>query len=87
MDQQVLRPILHVLRRSRPVRVPAHPVADVFGKPLVELREVLRDDEPVAPDVPTIFDRERIRLVRPLFHRKTGKTNGLVSDFTQYCSA
>ena len=56
-------------------------LVDVIGKPLVELREVLRDDKPVAPHRPTIFDRERIRLVRPLFHRKTGEINGMTSDF------
>jgi nucleoid DNA-binding protein len=59
----------------------AYPFANVIGEPLVELREVLRDDKPVAPHRPTIFDRERIRLVRPLFRRKTGKINGMTFDF------
>jgi hypothetical protein len=36
----------------------------------------------VASDAPTVSDRERIGLAPPLFGRKTGKTNGFVSDFS-----
>jgi len=42
MDQQVLRPVLDIFLRCRPVYVPVDPVADVLGKPLMELVEVLR---------------------------------------------
>ena len=51
VDEQVLRPVLHILLRGGPIHVPVDPVADVLGKPLVEFVEVLRDDEPVVPDV------------------------------------
>jgi hypothetical protein len=54
---------------------------DVIRKPLEKLWEVSRDNKPVASEVPTIFDRERIRLVRPLFNRKTGEINGMTFDF------
>jgi hypothetical protein len=47
VDQQVLRPILQVLPRCRPLRVLAHPIVDVIGESLVELLEVFRDDKPV----------------------------------------
>src|SRR5579872_2319388 len=82
MDQQVLRPILYILLRRRRGGVLADPSVNVIGKPLVEFREVLRDDKPIASDVPTVSDREGVGLARLLFHRKTGKTNGLDSDFS-----
>jgi nucleoid DNA-binding protein len=80
VDQQVLRPVLYIFLRCQRGSVLADPSVNVIGKPLVELREVLRDDKPVAPHRPTIFDREGIRLVRPLFHRKTGEINGMTFD-------
>src|SRR5258708_38066352 len=76
-----MRPVLYIFLRCRRCSVLADPSVNVIGEPLVELREVLRDDKPVAPHRPTILDRERIRLVRPLFNRKTGEINGMTFDF------
>jgi nucleoid DNA-binding protein len=81
MDKQVLRPVLYIFLRCRHGSVLANPSVNVIGKPLVELREVLRDDKPVASNVATILDRERIRSARPLFHRKTGEITGMTFDF------
>src|SRR5487761_95103 len=87
MDQQVLRPVLYILLRCRRGSVPADPSVNVIGKPLVALREVLRDDKPVAPHRPTIFDRERIRLVRPHFLQKNWGNYRDDSQLRQYCSS
>jgi hypothetical protein len=56
--------------------VPVDPVPDVLGKPLVELIEVLRDDEPVVPNVPPVNNRERVGFT--VFNRKFGKINSLI---------
>jgi nucleoid DNA-binding protein len=55
------------------------PVADVFGKSLVELIEVLRDDEPVVPDVVPVNNGERVRF--PVFNRRIGETNTLILNW------
>ena len=85
MDEKVLRPVLHILLRCRPVRVPVDPVADVLGKPFVEFVEVLRHDEPVVPDVPPVNNRERIGL--SVFNRKIGEIDRLIFELRRYCSA
>jgi len=54
------------------------PVADVLRKPLVELVEVLRDDEPIMPDVTTVSDRDGIGLVGLIFNRKICESDGLI---------
>jgi len=81
VDQQVLRPVLYIFLRCRRVSVLADPSVNVIGKPLVELREVLRDDKPVASHVATISDPEGIGLIRSFSHRKFGKINRSILNF------
>jgi len=76
-----LSPVLNVFLRRGSIGVLIDPVADVFWEPLVELVEVLRDDEPVVPDVVTVFDREGIGVVGLIFNRKIGKIDGLFWNF------
>jgi hypothetical protein len=76
VDEQVLRPVLDIFLRCRPVYVPVDPVADVLGKPPMELVKVLRDDEPIVPNVPPVNDRERVGFT--VFNRKIGKINCLI---------
>lgn len=78
MDQQVLRPVLNVLLRRRPVHVSADPVAHVLGEALVKFAEVFWHYEPVVPDVSPVNDGERVGL--PVFNRKTGKIYILILD-------
>lgn len=80
MDEQVLRPILQVFFRRSSVHVLADPVGDVVRKPLVELVEVFRNNEPVVTNVTTISGCERVGLVRLIFHRKIGEINRLICD-------
>ena len=81
MDQQVLRPILLILLRCRRGGVLADPSLDVIRKTLEELREVFRDNKPVASEAPTVSDRKGIGLVRPFFNRTIGEINGMTFDF------
>ncbi|MFZ0359592.1 MAG: hypothetical protein WAL58_04090, partial [Terriglobales bacterium] len=76
VDEEVLHPVLDIFLRSRPVYVPVDPVADVLGKPLMELIEVLRHDEPVVPNVPPVNNGERVGFA--IFNRKIGKINSLI---------
>jgi hypothetical protein len=76
VDEQVLRPVLHILFRRRPIHMPVDPIADVLRKPLVELVEVLWDDEPVVPNVPPVNNRERVGFA--VFNRKIGEINSLI---------
>jgi hypothetical protein len=55
--------------------VPFDPVADVFGKPFVELVEVLRHHEPVMTDVAPIDDCERVGAA--IFARKMKRVQEL----------
>ena len=50
LDEQVLRPVLQVFLLGGRIRVPPHPISDVLRKPLVELIEVFRNNEPVVTD-------------------------------------
>jgi nucleoid DNA-binding protein len=84
VDYQVLRPILYILLRCRRACVLDDPSVDVIGKLFVELGKVFRDDESVVSDVMPIADCDGIALVPLLFHRKTGKINGPVSDFSRF---
>lgn len=60
--------------------MPSDPVAHVLREALVKFIEISSHDEPVVPDVSPVNDGDWVE--RPVFHRKTGKTNGLVSDFS-----
>jgi nucleoid DNA-binding protein len=59
--------------------MPPDPVADVFGKSLVELIEVLRDDEPVVPDVVPVNNRERVGF--PVLNRKIDEIDWLILNW------
>lgn|SRR5271156_1174557 len=59
--------------------MPPDPVADVFGKSLVELIKVLRHDEPVVADVPPVNNRERVGL--PVFNRKIDEIDRLILNW------
>jgi nucleoid DNA-binding protein len=69
MDEQLLRPVLYVLFRCPSACMSADPLADVIGKSLVELIEVLRNHKPVVPNVTTVSDLKGITVARRLFHR------------------
>ena len=79
VDQQVLRPVLDILLRHRPVHAPADQVADVLGKSFVEFVEVLWHDEPVVPDVVPVNNRERVGF--SVFNRKTEEINRLILNW------
>ena len=79
MDQQVLCPAFSVLLRRRPVHVSVDPVAHVLREALVKFIEISWYDEPVVSDVSPVNNGDWVE--RPVFHRKTEKTNGLVFDF------
>jgi hypothetical protein len=78
VDQQVLRPILHVLGLGKAVGMLPHPVANVLGEPFVELVEALRDDESILAHVSILVNRERLGF--PVFNRKVVKSDGLILD-------
>ncbi|MGB6738114.1 MAG: hypothetical protein WBE55_20450 [Candidatus Sulfotelmatobacter sp.] len=78
VDEEVLRPVFPILFRCRPVRVPVDPVADVLGKPLMELVEVLGDDEPVVPNISPVSDCERIGFA--VFNRNICEIDRLICD-------
>ena len=80
LDEQVLRPVLQVFLLGGRIRVPPDPISDVLRKPLVELIEVFRNNEPVVTDEPTVSDREGIGLARLVFNRKIGEIDGLIFD-------
>lgn len=81
VHQQVLGPVLQVLRGCRRATMLANPLADVIGKPLEEFLEVFRDDKPVASHVAAIPDCESVAPVALLFHRRAGEINNPVSGF------
>jgi nucleoid DNA-binding protein len=68
VDQQVLCPVLKILRLCGPFRVLPDPVANVMREPPVELVEVPRDHESILADVAAVADREQFGL--PFFNRK-----------------
>jgi hypothetical protein len=76
VNEKVLRPVLDIFPRGRPVYVPVDPVADVLGKPLVELVEVLRDDEPIVPNISPVNNREWAGL--PVFNRNICEIDRLI---------
>jgi hypothetical protein len=80
VDHEVLRPVLQILLRDKPVGVFSDPVWDVVGKPSLELVEVLRDDESVVPDVSAISDREGVGFVGPISKRQIGKIERLIVE-------
>jgi hypothetical protein len=76
VNEKVLSPVFQILRLGRPIRVLSDPLADVLGKPLVELIEVPWNDEPVVPYVVPVNDCER--LGSPVFNRKIGEIDRLI---------
>jgi nucleoid DNA-binding protein len=58
--------------------MPVDPVADVFGKPLVELVKVLWHDEPVVSDIMPVNKPESVGL--PVFNGNSYEIDGLILD-------
>jgi hypothetical protein len=56
MHEKFLCPVFSLGLRSRVSNSPPHPVGNVIWKPLVELAEAVRDDEPIVADEVTVLN-------------------------------
>jgi len=68
MDEKFLRPIFCFCLRRRAVNPPPHPVPNIVWKPLEELAEAVRDDEPIVTNEMAVLKGVCVVMKGDLFH-------------------